>query len=266
MASSSYRTPSGRLVSYEEAAKDWGRMGFDLDPNGSTTRRGAQAPAASSGGGGLNLGGTMSLSRLGGVGQPPAVGGGGGSIGATDSAVSQLTNIADPWASQRGQYQTQLSSLMKDPSSFLQSDLFKASTAAGLEGVNRSAAAGGMLKSGNRLQALMDYGQKNAPENFFRMSDLLSGLGGAKNQNPGGGLSAFANLQNANTSAFNADTSRRAQEAGVNQWNVGRQDQADQQKTQLDQLSQWQQQQQQQQRNQAAQDEFARQDRYWGYA
>lgn len=195
----------------------------------------------------------------------PSVGGG-ASVGGSSMSMGQLTDIADPWSSQRGQYQTQLSSLMKDPSSFLQSDLWKASTAAGLDGINRSAAASGMLKSGNRLQALMDYGQKNAPDNFFRMADLLSGLGGAKNQNPGGGLSAYANLQNANTSAFNADTSRRAQEAGVNQWNVGRQDQLDQQRRQLDNLTQWQQQQQQQQRNQAGQDEFARQDRYWSYA
>lgn len=224
----------------------------------------APAQQAPSLGGGLNLGGT--LARVGAGGSPGAPAQGGPSMGGGNTTLDQLTNIADPWSSQRGQYQTQLSSLMKDPSSFLQSDLWKASTAAGLEGVNRSAAAGGMLKSGNRLQALMDYGQKNAPDNFFRMADLLSGFGGAKNQNPGGGLSAYTNMQNANTSAYNADTSRRAQEAGVNQWNVGRQDQADQQKTQLDQLSQWQQQQQQQQRNQAAQDEFARQDRYWGYA
>lgn len=206
-------------------------------------------------GGGMNLGGTMT--KVGLDGSPAAQGG--ATMGGGNTTLSQLTDIADPWSSQRGQYQTQLSSLMKDPASFLKSDLFKASTAAGLEGVNRSAAAGGMLKSGNRLQALMDYGQKNAPDNFFRMADLLGGFGGAKNQNPGGGLSQLANLQNANTSAYNAETSRLGQQQGVNQWNAQQQ----QQKDQLNQLTQWQQQQQQRQQNQNMQDEFARQDNYW---
>lgn len=178
-------------------------------------------------------------------------------------SLDQLTATADPWASQRGQYQTQLSSLMKDPSSFLQSDLWKASTAAGLEGVNRSAAAKGMLKSGNRLQALMDYGQKSAPENFFRMSDLLSGLAGAKNQNPGGGLSAMASLRNADTGAYQAETSRLAQQAGANQFDINRQDQQNQQRQQqqtLDSLMQWQQQQQQ---KQAQQNAAQQQQDYW---
>lgn len=178
-------------------------------------------------------------------------------------SLANLTSIADPWSSQRGQYQTQLSSLMKDPSSFMKSDLFKASNAAGLEAVNRSAAASGVLKSGNRLQALMDYGQKNAPAQFFQMADLLSGLGGAKNQNPGGGLNALASLQNADTNRYSAETGRLSQQAGANQFDVARQDQQNQQRQQqqsLDQLMQWQ---QQQQRNQAMQADQARQDNYW---
>lgn len=129
-------------------------------------------------------------------------------------SIGDLTAIADPWASQRGQYQSQLSELMKNPGGFINSDLFKASTNAGIDAVNRSAAASGMLKSGNRMTALMDYSQKNAPDNFFRMADLLSGFAGAKAQNPGGGLSAAANLQNANTSQYNAETSRLNYQAG----------------------------------------------------
>lgn len=162
--------------------------------------------------------------------QSPAIGGGigiGGSVATTGTgggnmSLADLTNIADPWSSQRGQYQTQLSSLMKDPSSFLQSDLWKASTAAGLEGVNRSAAAGGMLKSGNRLQALMDYGQKNAPENFFRMADLLGGYAGAKNQNPGGGLRSLADLTNAATNQYQAETGRQGLDINRYQAETGR--------------------------------------------
>lgn len=242
MATMGYWAPDGSAKSFGEAQWFWRQAGYELNPDGTKTKIGGApaaapaAPAASSPSttslGGMTTGGTGNLN------------------------LDQLTNIADPWASQRGQYQTQLSSLMKDPSSFLKSDLFKASTQAGLDAVNRSAAASGMLKSGNRLQALMDYGQKNAPENFFRMSDLLAGLGGARNQNPGGGLSALANLQNANTSAFSAETGRRAQEAGVNQYNLNRADQELQQQLQnrqqqqtIDQLSNWQKQQQQQSSN-----------------
>lgn len=188
---------------------------------------------------------------------------GGGASPTGGMSLANLTSIADPWSSQRGQYQTQLSSLMKDPSSFLQSDLYKASNAAGLEAVNRSAAASGMLKSGNRLQALMDYGQKNAPAQFFQMADLLSGLGGAKNQNPGGGINALASLQNADTNRYSAETGRLSQQAGANQFDITRQDQQNQQKQQqqsLDQLMQWQQQQQAQQN---VQNQFNRMDNYW---
>ncbi len=130
-------------------------------------------------------------------------------------SLSDLTKIADPWSTERDKYKLQLSEMMADPSKFQSSPMFQASLNKGVEAVNRSAAAKGMLGSGNRLTALMDYGQGAASDNYFKMADLLSTLGGAKNQNPGGGLQASVNQQNADTNFYNAETGRT--NAGTNQ-------------------------------------------------
>lgn len=158
------------------------------------------------------------------IGQPSYEVGPGGERRFYGMSVDQLTNIADPWSSQRGQYQETLSNLIKDPSSFVNSPLFQSATQAGIDAVNRSAASRGLLKSGNRLQALMDYGQQQAPKTFFQMTDLLSTLSGARNQNPGGGLQAAANLGNLGVSEQNAATNRYQAETG----RLGVQNQANQ--------------------------------------
>lgn len=190
-----YRMQNGQLTpSFQAAAASWHGVGYDMAPSGELSPRRAAPPQQAAP-----------------PPSPPPLSYKIGKDGEREFyglSVDQLTNIADPWASQRGQYQTALSKLISDPSSFTSSPIFQASTQAGIDAVNRQAASRGLLKSGNRLTALMDYGQQKAPEQFFKMADLLTTLGGARNQNPGGGLTAAAQLSGAQTAAENAATNR----------------------------------------------------------
>lgn len=131
----------------------------------------------------------------------------------------QIQQIADPFASQRGQYQTQLSSLMANPSSFLSSPLVSAMNANGLEAINRTAAAKHQLNSGNRLADLMKYGQGNTASQFFNQAQLLGNLSGAAPGSPASAASntvSLANLANAqgnsNAQQSQQDQLRRALE------------------------------------------------------
>ena len=100
-------------------------------------------------------------------------------------ASAAAARTADPWESQRGQYQTDLSQLMNNPGSAMQNNpFFKWQEQQGEQAVNRAAAANGQLTSGNRMTALSDYAQKQSGNQFFQLADLYSLLGGAKNQNP----------------------------------------------------------------------------------
>lgn len=102
------------------------------------------------------------------------------------TAVGQAAaKVADPWASQRGQYQTMLSQLTQNPGSAMQNNpFFKWQMNQGLDAVNRKMAASGGRVSGNRMMALSDYAQNQSGQNFFQLADLYALLGGAKNQNP----------------------------------------------------------------------------------
>lgn len=110
--------------------------------------------------------------------------------------LSDLMKTADPFAGQRQQYQTQLSQLMANPGEFMKtSPVFQATLDAGTEAVNRSAAAKGMLGSGNRLLALQEAGQKAATQSFFPMAELL-GKFSAAGQNPEAASETALNLAN----------------------------------------------------------------------
>lgn len=92
-------------------------------------------------------------------------------------------DAADPFASERGAYQKDLKSLMTgkfdptDPS-------YKWRFDQGMESVNRGAAASGMLRSGNRLAQLMDYGQGQASTEYANQFARLSQLAGANIGSP----------------------------------------------------------------------------------
>lgn len=98
---------------------------------------------------------------------------------------SGAAGVADPFARQRPQYQTQLQTLMQDPGSFASSPAYSFAFDQGLEAVNRTAAAKGMLGSGNRLYELTNYGQGMAGQQYFNQANLLATLAGATSGSPG---------------------------------------------------------------------------------
>lgn len=100
--------------------------------------------------------------------------------GARDTSVG----LADPFASQRPQYQQQLSTLMSNPGSMSTSPAFQGIFDLGMEAVNRTASAKGQLNSGNRLSALSDFGQKTASQYYFPQAQLLSNLAGVNAGSP----------------------------------------------------------------------------------
>lgn len=103
----------------------------------------------------------------------------------------QAARYADPFMSQRGQYQNQLSELMKNPGSFGSSPTYQFAFDQGLEALNRRSAATGKTGSGNYLADLMKYGQGMASQQFFPQANLLAQLaqGGS---NPGAAGASFA--------------------------------------------------------------------------
>lgn len=96
------------------------------------------------------------------------------------TAGQQAAAVADPFASQRGQYQTGLNTFMGNPSNAPSAALaplmnlinnpqsitnvpgYQFGMTQGLEAVNRGAGASGLLNSGNRLAALQNFGQNYA--------------------------------------------------------------------------------------------------------
>lgn len=116
--------------------------------------------------------------------------GGGGSSGA-----QQAAGAADPFASQRGQYQDMLSQLIKNPSSVTSTPGYQFQLQQGLNAVQGSAAAGGMLNSGNTLTALTKYGEDYASTQYNNQALLLAQLAGANVGSPG---TAGQILQNQN--------------------------------------------------------------------
>ena len=143
---------------------------------------------------------------------------GGGSGGAIVPALTaqQYRDIADPFHTQRGQYQAQLSSLVSDPSSFLNSSLAQAMNAQGIEAINRSAAAKKMLNSGNRLADLMKFGQGNAAGQYFNQAQLLGTLSGAA---PGSPAAAAGSMVNAQSAANQYDINNRQLQQGQTVYN-----------------------------------------------
>lgn len=92
---------------------------------------------------------------------------------------------ADPFASQRPQYQAMLSNLFKDPSAFLQSPFVQSQLKTGTDAINRASGATGHLGSGNRLAELDAYGQNLAQKSLMDYASLLGKFGGADSGSPG---------------------------------------------------------------------------------
>ena len=123
----------------------------NFNPGAQTTGGGIDQPS----GGGSGLGNI--LSGAGGILKSLLGGGGGGGGGGGDllsrlisgglglwegnklnQEVNSASRSADPFQSQRAQYQTQLAGLMKNPSSILQDPMFKAASDNAMRGVAQS--------------------------------------------------------------------------------------------------------------------------------
>jgi hypothetical protein len=132
------------------------------------------------------------------------------------TAARQAGNIADPWGSNRAQYQTglntfmgdqannpmnamtgtnrslgQLNQLISDPSSLTTMPGYQWGMNQALEGVNRGAGASGLLNSGNRLTALQDRAEGYAQS---WQNQIYNQLLGNVNANVAGG-NQFLNAQ-----------------------------------------------------------------------
>ena len=131
-------------------------------------------------------------------------------------AGQTAAGMADPWASQRGPYQTALNSwmtnpsnspmaalapmlnLINNPSSLLTTPGYQFGMGQAMDAVNRGAGASGLLGSGNRLLALQDAGQRFAGSWFDRMFGADATAAGLGLTAQGQGFSQLAQLAGVN--------------------------------------------------------------------
>jgi hypothetical protein len=102
-----------------------------------------------------------------------------------NSSAQTAANAADPFASQRGQYQTQLSNLINNPSSITSQPGYQFGLQQSQNAVEGSAAANGMVNSGNVLNALSTNAQGYASQQLNNQELLLAQLSGANIGSPG---------------------------------------------------------------------------------
>lgn len=151
------------------------------------------------------------LAPSGSSGAPASVAGAGGAPNAASAA--------DPFAAQRGQYQTQLSQMMAPGAVFnAQDPSYAFRFNEGLTGVQRSQAAAGGTGSGAEMAAATQYGQGMASQEygnqFSRLSQLAGGnigspaaagqiMAGQQNQQQGGATAFGSTVGTAAGTAFN---------------------------------------------------------------
>jgi hypothetical protein len=109
----------------------------------------------------------------------------GSALGGGSSGASSAANAADPFASQRGQYQSMLSNLINNPSSITSQPGYQFGLDQSNKAIEGSAAANGMVNSGNVLQALSTNSQNYAATQLNNQELLLAQLSGANVGSPG---------------------------------------------------------------------------------
>lgn len=109
----------------------------------------------------------------------------GGLIGGGGGGASGAASAADPFAGQRGQYQDMLSKLINNPSSITSDPGYQFGLDQSNKAVEGSAAANGMVNSGNVLQALSTNSQNYASQQLNNKELLLAQLSGANVGSPG---------------------------------------------------------------------------------
>jgi hypothetical protein len=118
----------------------------------------------------------------------------------SSNTANQSAGIADPFASQRPQYQGQLSALMADPSSIKNTPGYQFQFDQGMQALERVQAGQGAFHSGQTDTAAIQFGQGLAETSFNNWENILATLSGATTGNPGtaGGLYS-SNMGNANS-------------------------------------------------------------------
>jgi hypothetical protein len=129
-------------------------------------------------------------------------------LGSGNSGAASAAAAADPFASQRAQYQDQLSKLVSDPSSITSTPGYQFQLQQGLNAVNGQMASSGYLNSGNRLSALNQEGQNFASTQLQNQELFLAQLAGANIGSPSAAGSILQNQNTANQSAAGAVSSQ----------------------------------------------------------
>jgi len=124
-------------------------------------------------------------------------GGGGSSSGTSGQQAAQ--GAADPFASQRPQYQQQLAALMSNPNSFQMSAAAQATEKQGMDAESAAMASRGLSSSGNEKIGLEQYAQGFASNQYQQQIADLMTLSGASTGNPG----MAGNIANGNVASNN---------------------------------------------------------------
>lgn len=127
---------------------------------------------------------------------------GGSLLNSSGGSSSGATAAADPFASQRPQYQQMLQKLMTDPSSFTQSAGSQVATKAGMAALDANAASKGLAVSGSQEQALTKYATDQTQTDYYNQLNLLSTLSGATSGNTGAASGAIQSANNSATAAL----------------------------------------------------------------
>lgn len=121
----------------------------------------------------------------------------------TPSAPTQsASGAADPFAGQRGQYQTQLQNLMSGGSAAMANDpSYQWRLQQGSQNLSRQMASQGLTASGAELAALQDYGQNQASTEYQNQYSRLAQLAGANIGSPAAAGQIIAGQQNQQSQA-----------------------------------------------------------------
>lgn len=98
---------------------------------------------------------------------------------AAASAAARAAGTVDPFGSQRGTYAEQLQELINNPNSLRNDPGYKFRLSEGINAIESSNAARGMLNSGNNVAALQKYGTGLADQYYNTRLNQLSELAGA---------------------------------------------------------------------------------------
>lgn len=117
-----------------------------------------------------------------------------------DSSQS-ASGAADPFASQRPQYQAKLAAMMNGDYQMSSDPSYQYQLNQGSQNLNRQMAATGQFASGHQLAELQTYGQQMASADYSNQYNRLAQLAGANVGSPAAAGQILANQQNQNQAA-----------------------------------------------------------------